>query len=148
MIVSVRGFRVEDNEFEYAQASTVPLFKSFELPLRNVRVTVPEVVGVHVNVDDVPAVTVKPGGVVGGFDVDPDCAATAASRHATIESGKMRILKNALCIQETRLERRRNGEEYIYVQEPIEREWQGRRRGSNIYYGRRYKKGQMYEMQW
>lgn len=81
--------------WEYAQASTVPLFKSLEGPLRNVRVTVPEVVGVQVNVDDVPAVIVKPGGVFGGFDVDPDCAATAASRHATIESGEMRILNVA-----------------------------------------------------
>lgn len=88
------------------EASTVPLFKSSAGPLRNVRVTVPDVVGVQVNVDDVPAVTVKPGGVFGGFDVDPDCAATAASRHATIERRDTRILmlqQNALCIQETRL---------------------------------------------
>lgn len=79
----------------YTQASTVPLFKSLAGPLRNVRVTVPEVVGVQVNVDDVPAVTVKPGEVVGGFDVDPDCAATASSRHAMTESGEMRILNVA-----------------------------------------------------
>ena len=61
----------------------------------------PEVVGVQVNVDDVPAVTVKPDGVVGGFDVDPDCAAIAVSRHATIESEEMRILnvaKRMLCV--------------------------------------------------
>ena len=79
----------------YAQASTVPLFKSLAGPLRNVSVTVPEVVGVQVNVDEVPAVTVKPGGVVGGFDVGPDCAATAAIMHATTESGEMRILNVA-----------------------------------------------------
>lgn len=81
--------------WEYAQASTVPLFKSLAGPLRKVRVTVPEVVGVHVNVDDVPAVTEKPGEMVGGFDVGPDCAATAVSRHATTESGEMRILNVA-----------------------------------------------------
>ena len=60
----------------------------------------PEVVGFQVNVDDLPAVTVKPGGVVGGFDVDPDCAAIAVNRHATIESDEMRILivaKRMLC---------------------------------------------------
>ena len=44
------------------------------------------------NVDDLPAVTFKFGGVVGGFEVGPDCAATAVSRHATIESGATRIL--------------------------------------------------------
>lgn len=56
-------------------------------------------------VDDVPAVMVKPGGVVGGFDVDPDCAATAAIRHATIESGEMRIMNVAtrmLCVSKRR----------------------------------------------
>ena len=47
------------------------------------------------NVDDLPAVTVKPGGVVGGFEVDPDCAAAAANRYATIESGAMRIVNVA-----------------------------------------------------
>lgn len=80
---------------KYSQASTIPLFKSLVGPLRNVRVTVPEVVGVQVNVDEVPAVTVKPGRVVGGFDVGPDCAATAASRHAIRESGATRILNIA-----------------------------------------------------
>ena len=89
--VSVLQLSDEDNVWEYAQASTVPLFKSLAGPLRKVRVTVPEVVGVQVNVDDVPAVTVEPPGIVGGFDVGPDCAATAASRHATTESGEMRI---------------------------------------------------------
>lgn len=74
------------------EASTIPLFKSFAGPLRRVKVTVPDVVGVQVNVDDLPAVTVRFGGVVGGFEVDPDCAATAVSRHATIESGATRIL--------------------------------------------------------
>lgn len=78
--------------WEYAQASTVPRFKLLAGPLRNVKVTVPDVVGVQVNVDDEPAVTVKPGGVVGGFDVGPDCAATVARRHATTESGEMRML--------------------------------------------------------
>ena len=53
----------------------------------------PDVVGVQVNVDDFPAVTVKPGGVVGGFDVDPDCAATAASRQPITESRVNRILE-------------------------------------------------------
>lgn len=53
----------------------------------------PDVVLVQVNVDDVPAVTVKPGGVVGGFDVDPDCAATATSRLAMTEIGETRIFK-------------------------------------------------------
>lgn len=91
-LISVMQFRDEDNVCEYAQASTVPLFKSLAGPLRKVRVTVPEVVGVQVNVDDVPAVTVEPPEIVGGFAVDPDCAATAASRHATTESGEMRIL--------------------------------------------------------
>ena len=80
---------------KYAQATTVPLFKSFEGPLRNVKVTVPDVVGVHVNVADFPAVTVKPWEIVGGFDVDPDCPATAAKRHAIMESGAMRILNVA-----------------------------------------------------
>ena len=47
------------------------------------------------NVDDLPAVTVRPGAVVGGFDVDPDCAATATSRHAIAERGETRILKVA-----------------------------------------------------
>ena len=96
--------------WEYAQASTVPLCKSLAGPLRSVRVTVLEVVGIQVNVDGLPAVTRKPGGVVGGFDVEPDCAATAASRHATRESGEIRILNVAterfVCstnIQETRL---------------------------------------------
>ena len=89
--------------WEYTQASTVPLFKSLAGPLRKVRVTGPEVVGVHENVDDSPAVTVKPGGVFGGFDVAPDCAATAAIRHATTE--KMRILNEAtrmLCVLKKR----------------------------------------------
>ena len=63
--------------------------------LRNVRVTVPEVVGVQVKVDDMPAVTVKPGRVVGGFDVDPVCAATTANKHATIKSGENLILNVA-----------------------------------------------------
>lgn len=77
------------------------MFKSLAGPLRNVRVTLPDVVGFQVKVDDVPAVTVKSGGVVGGFDVDPDCATTAAIRHATIESGEMRIMNVAtrmLCV--------------------------------------------------
>lgn len=95
LTVSAVQFGNEDKVWEYAQASTVPLFKSLARPLRNVRVTVPEVVGVQVNVDDLPAVTVKPDDVVGGFDVDPDCAATVASRHATKESGEMRILNVA-----------------------------------------------------
>lgn len=80
---------------EYAQASTVPLFKLLAGPLRNVKVTVPDVVGTQVKVDDEPAVTLKPGRIVGGFDVGPDCAATVASRHATTESGDMRILNSA-----------------------------------------------------
>ena len=103
-------FRIE-KVYDYAQASTVPSFRwdagpaqiiSYELmlssailPLRNVKVTVPDVVGVQVNVDDLPAVTVKPGVVVGGFDVDPDCAATATSRHPRTESGVTRILSVA-----------------------------------------------------
>ena len=101
---------------EYAQASTIPLFKSLAGPLRNVRLTLPEVVGVQVKVVDVPAVIVKPGGVVGGFDVDPDCAATAAIRHATIESGEMRIMNvttRKLCIikrRDQKREREREGE--------------------------------------
>ena len=69
----------------------------------------PDVVGVQVNVDDFPAVTVKPGGVVGGFDVDPDCAATAASRHPITESGVNRILK---IVTECQLEK---GEVYTEV---------------------------------
>ena len=52
----------------------------------------PDVVGVHVNVAESPAVTVKPWEMVGGFDVDPDCAAIAVKRHAITESGAMRIL--------------------------------------------------------
>ena len=52
----------------------------------------PDVVGVHVNVAESPAVTVKPWEIVGGFDVDPDCAAIAVKRHARMESGAMRIL--------------------------------------------------------
>lgn len=77
------------------EASTVPLFKLLAGPLRNVKVTVPDVVGTQVKVDDEPAVTLKPGRIVGGFDVGPDCAATVASRHATTESGDMRILNSA-----------------------------------------------------
>ena len=61
----------------------MPLFRLDAGPLRRVSVMVPEVVGVQVNLVAVPAETVNPGGVVGGFDVDPDCAAAAASRHAT-----------------------------------------------------------------
>ena len=87
--------RIEENVYDYSQASTVPSFRLDAGPLRNVKVTVPDVVGVQVNVDDLPALTVKPGEVVGGFDVDPDCAATATSRHPITESGVIRILKVA-----------------------------------------------------
>ena len=52
----------------------------------------PDVVGVHVNVAESPAVTVKPWEIVGGFDVDPDCAAIAVKKHAIMESRAMRIL--------------------------------------------------------
>ena len=82
------------------------MFKSLAGPLRKVSVTEPDVVGVHVKVDDVPAVIVKFGGVFGGFDVAPDCAATAAIRHATTES-EMRILSEAtrmLCVPKEREE--------------------------------------------
>ena len=44
------------------------------------------------NVAESPAVTVKPWEIVGGFDLDPDCAAMAVKRHAIMESGAMRIL--------------------------------------------------------
>ena len=71
------------------------MFKLFEGPLRNVKVTVPDVVGVQVNVDDFPAATVKPCEIVGGFDVDPVCAPTAANRLAIMDSGAMRILNVA-----------------------------------------------------
>ena len=94
-VVSAVHFSNEDKVLKYAQASTVPMFKLFEGPLRNVKVTVPDVVGVQVKVDGFPAVTVKPCGIVGGFDVGPDCAATAANRHAIKVSGAMRILNVA-----------------------------------------------------
>ena len=68
------------------------MFKLLEGPLRNVKVTVPDVVGVHVNVAESPAVTVKPWETVGGFDVDPDCAVIAVKKHAIMESEAMRIL--------------------------------------------------------
>ena len=60
--------------------------------MRNVKVTVPDVVGVHVNVAESPAVIVKPSGIVGGFDVFPDCAAIAVKRYAIMKSGEMRIV--------------------------------------------------------
>ena len=44
------------------------------------------------NVAESPAVTVKPWEIVGGFDVDPDCAAIDVRRHAIMERGAMRIL--------------------------------------------------------
>ena len=95
----------------YAQATTVPLFKSLAGPLRNVKVTVPDVVGVHVNVAEPPAVTVKPWEIVGGFDVDPDCAAIAVKRHATMESGATRILNVATeCLVYSRDTRQYEGE--------------------------------------
>ncbi len=104
----------------------------FEGPLRNVKVTVPDVVGVQVKVDDLLAVTVKPGGVVGGLEVDPDCAVTAASRHAITESGAMRIMNvatNYLLYSRDATEVRREGKS---TQKPNNRRWQGRQCGSDI----------------
>ena len=72
---------------------------------------------------------VKPGVVVGGFDVDPDCAATAAIRHATIESGEMRIMNVAtrmLCVFKRRdqmMERERDK----YAQKSNWTRWQDSR---------------------
>ncbi len=106
------------------------MFRLFDGPLRNVKVTVPDVVGVQVKVDDLPAVTVKPGVVVGGFEVDPDCAATAASRHAMIESGAMRIMNYSLLLySRDATELRREGKS---TQKLNDRRWQERQCGSDI----------------
>ena len=107
MVIRIVDSSNREKLCNYAQTSTIPLFKFFVSPLRRVNVTVPDVVGVQVNVDDWPAVTVNPGGVVGGFDVDPDCAATAATRHATVERRATRMLnfainKKPVCIQKMR----------------------------------------------
>lgn len=91
------------------------MFKLLAGPLRNVKVTVPDVVGIQVNVEELPAVTVSPTGVVGGFDVAPDCAATAVNRHAMTESGKMCILSVAterLMYSRRATDSKRDGEEY------------------------------------
>lgn len=116
---------------KYAQASTVPLFRLSEGPLRNVNVTVPDVVGVQVNGDELPAVTVRPGEVVGGFDVAPVCAATAASRPAITESAAIRIVNVATerfvytkCAAKLRRESRIESRRAV---EPNIRRWQGRR---------------------
>lgn len=69
----------------------MPLFRSFDAPLRNVNVTVPEVVGVHLKVVDCPAVIMKPGGIIGGLAVEVS-AATAASKQATAASGAKCIM--------------------------------------------------------
>ena len=71
---------------------TVPLFKSLAAPLRSVRVTGPEVVGVQVRVAGCPAVTIKPDETVGGFGPVPVCATTAASRQASAEKGARRMV--------------------------------------------------------
>ena len=71
---------------------TVPVFKSLAAPLRSVRVTGPEVVGVHVRVAGCPAVTVKPDETVGGFGPVLVCATTAASKQARAEIGARRMM--------------------------------------------------------
>ena len=100
------------------------MFKLFAGPLRNVKVTVPDVVGVQVNVEELPAMTVSPTGVVGGFDVAPDCAATAANRHAMTESGKMCILSVAperLMYSRRPTDSKRDGEEYTRMNRKMAR---------------------------
>ena len=76
----------------YIHAMTVPVFKSLAAPLRNVRVTGPEVVGVQVRVAGCPAVTVKPDETVGGFGPVLVCAMTAASKQARAEMGARRMM--------------------------------------------------------
>ena len=79
------------------------------------------------NVDDLPAVTVSPGDVVGGFDVDPDCAATATRRHAIAEIGETRIFyvaTDCLVYSKDAAKLRR---ERMSAQKPNERRWRGRR---------------------
>ena len=71
---------------------TVPLFKSLAAPLRSVRVTGPDVVGVQVRVAGCPAVTVKPDETVGGFGPVLVCATTAASRQARADKGARRMM--------------------------------------------------------
>lgn len=46
---------------------TDPSFKSLEAPSRNRRVTVPGVVGVHLNVVGLPAVRLNPSGTLKGL---------------------------------------------------------------------------------
>ena len=71
---------------------TVPAFKLLAAPLRSVRVTGPEVVGVQVRVAGCPAVTIKPDETVGGFGPVPVCATTAASRQARAGKGARRMM--------------------------------------------------------
>ena len=71
---------------------TVPVFKSLAAPLRSVRVTGPEVVGVQVRVAGCPAVTMKPDETVGGFGPVLVCATTAASKQARAEMGARRMM--------------------------------------------------------
>jgi len=75
----------------------MPLSRLLEAPLRKVRVTVPGVVGIHSNLVGCPAVTMKPGETLGGF-ADEDCAATAAQRQATNESGAKYMLTTCVYI--------------------------------------------------
>lgn len=70
----------------------MPLFKSLAAPLRSVRVTGPDVVGVQVRVAGCPAVTMKPDETVGGFGPVPVCATTAASRQARTDKGAIRMM--------------------------------------------------------
>ena len=100
------------------------MFKLLAGPLRNVRVTVPDVVGVQVNVEELPAVTVSPTGVAGGFDVAPDCAATAANRHAITENGRMCMLNVAterLLNSRRATNSKRDAEEYTRMKRKMAR---------------------------
>ncbi len=71
---------------------TVPVFKSLAAPLRSVRVTGPEVVGLQVRVAGCPAVTIKSDETVGGFGPVLVCATTAVSRQARAEKGARRMM--------------------------------------------------------
>jgi hypothetical protein len=71
----------------YILAIGVPLLKLLAAPLRNVKVTGPDVVGFQVKVAGWPAVIMKLEGTVGRLEVLPLCATAVAIRQARKDSG-------------------------------------------------------------
>lgn len=65
----------------------VPVSKSLLAPSRNLKVTVPGVVGVHSSVVGLPAVRENPGGILNALSPDDSWASTVDNRTAT--SGRM-----------------------------------------------------------